>query len=115
MIDMHLSVEQTGELEKRLCEKRRELTALMVPLAEVTGTKHDCAILDLADSASLFEMQQRAATLQQQHGDTIAEIDAALARIEAGRYGYSEATGEPIPYERLQLIPWTRTGVDEQA
>ncbi len=113
MMETHLSSEQTRELAVLLKSKRGELSALVASLGEVTGTKHDCAILDLADSASLHEMQRRAATLQQQHGDTIREIDAALARIEDGRYGLSEATGEPIPYERLRLIPWARTGVDE--
>lgn len=38
----------------------------------------------------------------------LAEIDAALRRIEAGTYGVCEATGAPIPEARLRAIPWTR-------
>lgn len=115
MDETDLSAEQLQKLAELLVNKREELSGLVASLGEVTGTKHDCAILDLADSASLHEMQRRAATLQQQHGDTINEIDAALARMRDGRYGISETTGEPIPFERLQLIPWARTGVDEQS
>ena len=35
------------------------------------------------------------------------DIDAALARIEQGTYGYSAISGMPIPRERLEAIPET--------
>jgi len=38
----------------------------------------------------------------------IVEIDDALDRIENGTYGICEGTGQPIPKERLEAIPWTR-------
>ena len=38
---------------------------------------------------------------------TVEEIDLALARIEAGTYGYSEVSGQPIPRERLEALPET--------
>lgn len=45
--------------------------------------------------------------LSTQARQTILEIDAALARIEQGTYGYSEVSGMPIPRERLEAIPET--------
>jgi RNA polymerase-binding transcription factor DksA len=45
--------------------------------------------------------------LSSQARQTILEIDAALARIEQGTYGYSEVSGQPIPRERLEAIPET--------
>ncbi len=42
-----------------------------------------------------------------QSRQTILEIDAALARIEQGTYGYSEVSGQPIQRERLEAIPET--------
>ena len=45
--------------------------------------------------------------LSSQARQTIGDIDAALARIEAGTYGYSEVSGQPIPRERLEAIPET--------
>ncbi len=45
--------------------------------------------------------------LSTQARQTIIEIDAALARIEVGTYGYSEVSGMPIPRERLEAIPET--------
>jgi RNA polymerase-binding transcription factor DksA len=108
-----LSAEQLQELSSRLNGKRDELGDLIKTLGEVTGTKHDCAILDMADSANLFDMQRRAATLINQHQETVAEVEAALVRIKAGRYGLSETTGDAIAYERLLIIPWARTGVND--
>ncbi|WP_041276603.1 TraR/DksA C4-type zinc finger protein [Desulfosporosinus acidiphilus] len=34
-------------------------------------------------------------------------IDAALARFEEGKYGICESCGQEIPYERLELMPYT--------
>jgi RNA polymerase-binding transcription factor DksA len=45
--------------------------------------------------------------LSTQARQTILEIDAALERLAAGTYGYSEVSGMPIPRERLEAIPET--------
>jgi DnaK suppressor protein len=37
---------------------------------------------------------------------TVAEIDQALERIDAGTYGRCVSCGESIPAERLQAVPW---------
>lgn len=42
---------------------------------------------------------------------TIGEIDAALARIEAGTYGRCTGCRSAIPEERLELRPFARTCV----
>ena len=38
----------------------------------------------------------------------LGEVDAALVRLEIGRYGVCEETGKPIPAERLRALPWAR-------
>jgi RNA polymerase-binding transcription factor DksA len=45
--------------------------------------------------------------LSSQARQTIGDIDDALARIEDGKYGYSDVSGRPIPRERLEAIPET--------
>ncbi len=37
---------------------------------------------------------------------TLRQIDAALARLHAGRYGLCAACGEPIPLPRLRAVPF---------
>jgi len=45
---------------------------------------------------------------------TVSDIDAALARLAAGTYGYSLISGRPIPRERLEAIPWATELVEEK-
>jgi len=113
MSEVDITPDQLQELKDRLTSKRQELAKLVKSLSEVTGTKHDCEILDVGDSASLNEMRVRAATLIKQHNDTMSEIDAALIRMKERRYGVSETSGEPIDYERLLVIPWARTAASQ--
>jgi RNA polymerase-binding transcription factor DksA len=40
------------------------------------------------------------------------EIDHALTKFEAGTYGLCEISGDPIPVERLEAIPWARERVE---
>jgi RNA polymerase-binding transcription factor DksA len=64
-----------------------------------------------ADQASeTFEREKDMAILEQLELD-LAEIEAALQRIEDGTYGIDEVSGEPIDPERLDAIPTARTNV----
>ncbi|MCX9192841.1 hypothetical protein C3Y87_15745 [Carbonactinospora thermoautotrophica] len=38
----------------------------------------------------------------------LAEVEAALERIEQGTYGLCESCGEPIAPERLEIVPQAR-------
>lgn len=44
----------------------------------------------------------------------LREVDHALAKLENGTYGVSEASGKPIPEERLRIRPQARFLVEEQ-
>ena len=59
--------------------------------------------------------RERDLTLSASARQTVEEIDAALARLETGDYGYSSRSGLPIPRERLKAIPWTTELVKERA
>jgi RNA polymerase-binding transcription factor len=43
----------------------------------------------------------------------LAEVERALAKLDDGRYGVSDKTGAPIPYERLAAMPWARDVIGE--
>lgn len=45
--------------------------------------------------------------------DRLAAIDRALGRIEAGTYGRSVLSGQPIPDERLEADPAAELTVEE--
>jgi DnaK suppressor protein len=44
----------------------------------------------------------------------IGKIDAALARIDEGTYGYCEETGEPISLKRLDARPIATLSIEAQ-
>ena len=58
-----------------------------------------------------FERSQLASLVQQAH-EHLAEIDAALARLDAGTYGVCESCGRPIATERLDARPVATTCID---
>src|SRR5215203_1444648 len=65
------------------------------------------ALAECAQSVPDPVAQRRAADLK----ETIEQVDAALARIEAGTYGTCTQCGTAIPEERLELRPFTATCV----
>ena len=58
--------------------------------------------------------RERDLALSAQARQTVVEIDAALERMANGTYGYSVASGVPIPRERLEAIPWATVLVEEK-
>jgi len=71
-------------------------------------------ITDPADTGSdTFEREKDLAILDQLETE-LAELQAALTRIDDGTYGLDEVTGEPIDPARLKVFPAARTNVDDQ-
>jgi RNA polymerase-binding transcription factor DksA len=68
----------------------------------------------LGDTASATYDRELDEGLEEGVRETIAEIDAALKRIDDGTYGICEVGGEPIPEERLRAIPWATRCIDHQ-
>ena len=58
--------------------------------------------------------RERDLALSAQARQTVADIDDALARVANGTYGYSTLSGQPIPRERLEAIPWATELVEEK-
>lgn len=54
-------------------------------------------------------------TLSAQARAAVDEIDHALAKFDLGTYGICETSGDPIPAERLEAIPWARQQVQYKA
>lgn len=67
-----------------------------------------------ADEATDMFLRERNMILQSNEAEIVAEIDAALGRIDAGTYGICERTGEPIALERLEALPYTRYSIEGQ-
>jgi DnaK suppressor protein len=81
-------------------------TTLETQRADCVQQRED-ALAECAQSVPDPVAQRRSADLQL----TIAEIDAALARLDAGTYGRCTGCQAEIPEERLELRPFARTCV----
>jgi DnaK suppressor protein len=51
----------------------------------------------------------------QDYEEQLAALERAEARLEAGTYGLSVDSGEPIPDERLEAYPLAERTVEEEA
>jgi DnaK suppressor protein len=69
---------------------------------------------DLADRATFEADRALELRARDRQRKLIAKIDAALARIEEGTYGYCEETGEPISLKRLDARPIATLSLEAQ-
>ncbi len=69
---------------------------------------------DLADRATSETDRALELRARDRQRKLVAKIDAALARIEDGTYGYCEETGEPIGLKRLDARPIATLSIEAQ-
>ncbi len=62
---------------------------------------------DLTDADSVLERELAEAGALRAR-ETIEDVEHAVERIQLGTYGSCEACGVPMPFERLEAIPWAR-------
>lgn len=55
-----------------------------------------------------------ALSMLEKEKDALMEVEKALERIDAGVYGICEASGEKIPQERLEVLPFARLTMVER-
>jgi RNA polymerase-binding protein DksA len=114
----HLKAADLKKFEALLLQKRAEILGDVNHMKEETLKKERSDLSNvpfhMADAGSdNFEMENTLG-LMDEEVKILAEIDAALVRIEKKTYGICEGSGEPIPKSRLEAIPWARYCVEYQ-
>ncbi|HKN86447.1 MAG TPA: TraR/DksA C4-type zinc finger protein [Nitrospiraceae bacterium] len=94
------------EIVSALQQQRSELLRLVTakPLSEGIEIT---ACPDLNDQATAEMDQHFMLSLKERERNLLKQIDSALARLAADRYGICEECGEEIPLRRLQARPMT--------
>src|ERR1700686_2255900 len=69
---------------------------------------------DLTDRASLETERSIELRTRDRERKLISKIDAALTRIEDGRYGFCQETEEPISIRRLEARPIATLSLEAQ-
>lgn len=107
--------DRSGKFRALLLAEQRDTAQL------ITGLGHDIGVLVTArqDSNSDDEHDPEGSTLAFERSQTdallaqstqrLADIAAALERLDAGTYGICESCGKPIASARLEARPYART------
>ena len=101
----------------------REERATYLRQADVLEAEAESLVADFEPGDAQFDEEsgegdtismerERDLVLSAQARAAIEEIDHALTKFAKGTYGICEASGEPIPAERLEAIPWARQRVE---
>jgi RNA polymerase-binding protein DksA len=116
-----VSAIDTDRFREALLEERRRVEAALQNLhEESSGTLYEDAGEEtaydnhLADTATETYDRELDYTLEENSEHVLAEIDAALTRIENGTYGKCTNCGKQIPEERLEALPWATLCIDCQ-
>jgi DnaK suppressor protein len=69
---------------------------------------------NLVDDGGLIEQEEVDDALRVQLRGELEALERAEQRLEEGSYGFSVETGDPIPAERLEAVPWAERTAEEQ-
>jgi DnaK suppressor protein len=98
---------RTAQLRALLEERRRELTVGVTDLMRDVRTRSEqTRVPDAQDGVDAEHRDDLDLALLQMRGETLARIDAALRRLEAGTYGICGDCDQPIASERLRALPF---------
>jgi RNA polymerase-binding protein DksA len=116
-----VSTTNVDRFREALLDERRRVTAAIENLHDDhPGTISDETGEDtaydnhLADAATETYDRELDYTLEENSEHVLAEIDAALGRIEDGTYGVCTNCGTQIPEARLEARPWATLCIDCQ-
>src|SRR5262245_44786275 len=108
-----MDAEALASLRRTLEAKRAELIQKRERNLAVVTTPDENALADPMDLATRSTDEQEAIGLSEQERELLFEIEHALRKMDAGTYGVSEVSGQPIPLARLLAVPWARLTADE--
>jgi DnaK suppressor protein len=104
--------------------KRRELMSLRETLRKSADTteREEDTVKDAAsgqsreyeDDAQELDTLETEGILVNRSVERLARVDRALAKIDAGTYGFSDVSGERIPEARLNAMPEAINTLREQ-
>jgi RNA polymerase-binding protein DksA len=100
-----LAGEQASALE-RLAGLERDFASIVESSGAGNDDEHD------PEGATIAFERQHVASLLTQTREYLAEIDAALEKLDHGDYGRCENCGQPIAPERLAARPTATTCIN---
>ncbi len=112
----------TEEARTRLLTERARIEALRMAAGRLTADAQEATERELS-SAEQHPSELASETIGleldqsvQKHAELeLAELEAAVKRVDSGSYGNCEACGKPISEARLEAIPTARLCIEDQS
>jgi RNA polymerase-binding protein DksA len=101
--------EERDRVQRALSHLEDEHSGSIEDETDELATAGDNHLSDMASATLDREIDYSLEANSEQH---LAEIDAALKRIEEGTYGTCVVGGEDIGQERLEAMPWASLCID---
>jgi DnaK suppressor protein len=98
-----------SQYRERLFAQQRQLEQRVFRLESELYTMEAERNIERMDHAQEEAVNDEMIALDERSRRQVAEIQAALARMEEGTYGDCVRCGEPIDLRRLESVPTTRT------
>ncbi|HKW49642.1 MAG TPA: TraR/DksA C4-type zinc finger protein [Gemmatimonadaceae bacterium] len=118
---MHLTQQERDHLARRLHEERERIVGALAKFGKRASAEE--RKVEGHDSHTAFHVEHEPDAYNQaldslelsRLSRELGEIDEARRRLESEpeRFGHDERTGERIPFERLDLVPWARTCAED--
>ena len=111
---------ERDDARQRLEAEQSRVAGLVEGLKAELGTAENDDLSELSDydqhpadtATETFEREKDLSILEQLENE-LAELQAALERVDAGTYGIDEETGRPIDPARLDALPTARTNIPD--
>jgi DnaK suppressor protein len=99
-----------------LRRERERIESSLADLKRVRGSEVDQlgTDADLTDDGELIGDEEVDDAVAAQLRAELEAVERAEKRLEDGTYGFSVESGEPIPAQRLEAIPWAERTPEEQ-
>jgi RNA polymerase-binding protein DksA len=114
-----LAKSTVDRFKKRLLEEKDRLEALIVEYeheleeARMTESSSDRSPdPGNAEAGSMKFEYEKELSIEQNTIDLLGKVEHALERISARKYGVCESCGNPIPVERLDVLPYVTLCVE---
>lgn len=111
----HLKKKELEILKNRLEEVRREILGDVQATTRQSNEIGSDGTQDIGDLAAATYSQQVMMELGERERQRLRQVEGAFARIENGTYGICEESDEPIPFSRLEAVPYAQFTVAAQS
>ncbi|MCL2369266.1 MAG: TraR/DksA family transcriptional regulator [Alphaproteobacteria bacterium] len=113
----YMGAEQRAYFYKILCEQRDELVSGMNDVMDainIAQKNKTAGTGDEGDSGNLSTEADMQLKVHARNANLLKKVDRALESLDAGTFGYSLLSGEPIGLKRMMARPLATLTLEEQ-